>query len=156
MKELMEEYGRAVIAVVVAVIMFFIIFSGIKEGEAKGLTAVLAGKTLSESQDFSAYQDTGNSQVFMERKRPFIRFFMADVKTGQVYAPEDLFEAEDMEGNPAKLKILKIMDGKMQETEVTDNKMLFVRQGIYQVWVRAIDSYCCTTEHVFLVPVKRG
>ncbi len=156
MKEIMQEYGRAVISVAVAVVLLLLIFGNVKAGEAKGLPAILAGEAVPEGRNFSACLDTDSSGAYMERERPGIDFFMWDVKTGLEYAPEELFAAEDANGNSAKVEVMEILDENTQEVEATGGKMMFAKQGIYQVRVKAIDSYNCVTENVFFVPVKRG
>ncbi|MCM1257530.1 MAG: hypothetical protein NC307_06715 [Roseburia sp.] len=155
MRDVMEQYGKAILGALVASLLFSIVFAGLKVGETKGLPAILGAETKSQGVDYATYKDAEQSAFVMEKERPKIRLMGTEIWTESDYVPEDLFAAEDAEGNPAKISILEIADKTGQEMEAAGDSVMFESQGVYRVLVRAIDSYCGVTENEFLVPVRR-
>lgn len=155
MRDVMEQYGKAVLCALVAVFLFAILFTSLKAGEDKGLIAVLGTKAESPGVDYSLYKDGEKSALVMERGRPEICFAGGELMTGCEYSAGELFAAKDAEGNPAEIKIIKILDKTGQEIEVAGGNLQFESQGSYRILVKAIDSYCAVTENEFLVPVRR-
>lgn len=154
MKDMIREYGKMMISAAAASLLFLILF-GVKGGETGSLLEGLGAKAVIESGNFSAYQDTAKSVATMEHQRPLIWLELPEPKTGAAYSADQLFTAKDAEGNPAKLQMVKVTDSRKEEVELVEDKVIFVRQGIYEVRVKAIDMQCGVTENVFFVPVKR-
>ena len=155
MKEVMGQYGKAVSSALLALLLFSILFTGIEFGEEKGLTAILGERYKIRGVDYSSYKDGKQSEIAMERKLPEIRFVGEGVTAGKEYVLEDLFQAEDEKGNPAKVHMIKALDMAGRELEITGRGITFSRQGVYRILVKAIDSYCAEAQHEFLVPVGR-
>lgn len=155
MKEVMEQYGKAVLCALVAVTLLAIVFGGLQAGEAKGLPAVLKAGADIQGVDYSNYKDGEQSAFVMEKERPRVQFDGAKLWTDCGYKTEDLFSAKDAEGNPAEVRILKIFDKDGQELTVTEGNIQFGSQGVYRILVKAVDGWCGTVEKEFLVPVRR-
>ena len=71
MRDVMEQYGKAVLCALVAVFLFAILFTSLKAGEDKGLIAVLGTKAESPGVDYSLYKDGEKSVLVMEMPRSF-------------------------------------------------------------------------------------
>lgn len=156
MREIMQEYGRAVITACTVIVLFILIFGLIAVDGKVGFTEILKEKSVLPAREFGRYADAKETLQVMERLRPVVKFQEIEIQAGTKWKAEDLFVAEDAEQNPARVEILKVEGPGQKELEVVDNSVEFLKQGTYRIWIQAIDTYCGVTEKVFFVPVRRG
>lgn len=148
MKEVMEQYGKAVITAFVASVLVFMLFSGIRIFHVLGERAQIPGT------DYSGFRDGENTAIVMEQKPPLVWFLEKDIFVGEEYSPDDLFGTRDAKGNTAEIEILNILDKNGQEVDFAQG-IKFLRQGSYRVLVKAADRDCCVSRQEFFIPVKR-
>ncbi len=145
MREAAEQYGKSIGSALAVLLVCYILFAGIKSGDAVGLSAILGDRFEISGVDYSVYKDGEQSGIFLEN----------EISVGKPYAPEDLFVAEDEEGKPAEIRIIKAFDQAGMELETVNGAVTFVTQGNYRLFVKVSDNYCVGAEHEFLIPVKR-
>ena len=155
MREAAEQYGKSIGSALAVLLVCYILFAGIKSGDAVGLSAILGDRFEISGVDYSVYKDGEQSGIVLERKQPEIRFLENEISVGKPYAPEDWFVAEDEEGKPAEIRIIKAFDQAGMELETVNGAVTFVTQGNYRLFVKVSDNYCVGAEHEFLIPVKR-
>ncbi|MBO5303712.1 MAG: hypothetical protein J6A92_06645 [Lachnospiraceae bacterium] len=154
MREVFREYGGTVIAVLIGVLLFLLIFGNLSWKGNKGIIAVLGQGAKIEEKDFSEYADSKKIIQIMEKKRPVITYKNIPVYTKNVFEEDALFTAEDAEGNLLETEVFKIEDSVGSEVVKADGKICFEKQGIYRCWVKAVDADCGVTEQVFSIPVR--
>ncbi len=154
MREVFREYGTMVIAVLLAVLLFFLVFGHLEWKGNVGLMNILGQGAKIGEKDFTNYKDSKETIQAMEQKRPVITYKNIHIKTGDVWHEDALFMAEDVYGNPAETEVLQVIDSVGNEVIRTDENIKFERQGIYQCQVRATDSNCGVTEQIFWIPVR--
>lgn len=147
MKEIMREYGRAIIAAIVALCML---------GFVKHQLENLASKAVFPSNLYENYADAGETAQAMERKRPEICCKDVEITVGSEWRGRDLFEVQGVNGAVVTMHITKAESPKHTEIEVKEDKIRFVQQGIYRIWVRATDEYSGMIQKMFSVPVRGG
>ena len=120
MREAAEQYGKSIGSALAVLLVCYILFAGIKSGDAVGLSAILGDRFEISGVDYSVYKDGEQSGIVLERKPPEIRFLENEISVGKPYAPEDLFVAEDEEGKPAEIRIIKAFDQAGMELETVN------------------------------------
>ncbi len=153
MKEIMHEYGSAVITVSVALLLFFLLFGKLTVEGNVGVVQILKSRTVLSQKDYQQYKDSKETILAIERKQPEITCRNVKILAGSSRKAEELFLGTDVDGNEAELAIIKAECPDKREAEVTDNKIKFKQQGIYRIWVKATDTSCKVTRKVFAVPV---
>lgn len=156
MKEVMQEYGSSILTVIIALILFSLIFGKLQVDGDKGFMEIVEAKTHISQKNFSEYKDSEETKRAMERKRPVITYKNVTLQAGEKVSVEDCFFAEDIDGNPAKIQWVKVENLIGEEVKIQDGKIQFTGQGIYRVWVKATDLNCGVTESVFEIPVMHG
>lgn len=153
MKEIMHEYGSAIITVAIALLLFFMLFGTLTVEEDVGVVQILNAQTDLPQKDYIQYADAKETTLAMERELPMLIFRNEKISAGSSRRAEELFQGTDAEGNEAKLEILKAECPDGSKAEVTDNTIEFLQQGIYRIWVIATDTSCKVTQKVFEIPV---
>lgn len=153
MKEAVREYGASILSVVIALFLFFMIFEKIEAGGGKGLIDILRTQSDVPQKEFIQYQDAQETLKAMETERPVITYQNITLPAGKDVLVTDLFVAEDADGNPAEIEVMKAVDSDGTEVEVQGERIRFHRQGISRIWVKAKDRYCGVTENMFYIPV---
>lgn len=153
MKEIMHEYGSAIITVCAVLLLFLMLFGKLAMNQSTGVVQILNAQTVLPWKDYSQYADMKETSLAIERKPPVITCQNVKVLAGSSRDAEELFLGTDMDGNEAKLTILKVECPDKSEADVADNKIKFLQQGVYRIWVKATDTSCKVTQNVFEIPV---
>ena len=74
MREAAEQYGKSIGSALAVLLVCYILFAGIKSGDAVGLSAILGDRFEISGVDYSVYKDGEQSGIVLERKPPEIRF----------------------------------------------------------------------------------
>lgn len=153
MRHVMQEYGTAILSATVALILFAFIYGGSRT-EGEGSLFARMGEWPRDSQkEYSEYLDASETKRAMERERPSLSYKNLTVSAGEKLQMKDYFEAEDAEGNPADIEIIRAEGPSGEEISVEDGIIQFGEQGIYRIWVKATDSYCGVTQRTLYIPV---
>lgn len=138
MKEIVREYGGAIISATAAVLLFTFIFVNVKYKNQSGLFHVVG--------DSVSYKDEGDDQNIksLAVSESRIKSGTPDVRAGENleadnnYRPEDLIISAD--GSDINVRILKVSD--MEGVDITDDVLMkadgksfcrFSCEGIYRL-----------------------
>ena len=99
MKEIFQEYGAAIIAVITGVLLLGVIF-GIRHADKTGLFSIMGLSVEKQETDYTAYRDFDAVQVWHEREKPQVYYVE---EKGRYFADEtcgflERYYAKDMEG----------------------------------------------------------
>lgn len=155
MKHIMQEYGTAMLSAAVALILFAFIYGGSRTEGENSLFSRMGERSYDSKKEYSEYLDAKETKTAMERERPSLFYRNLPVSAGEKLQMQDYFEAEDAEGGPADIEVVKAEDPSGQELAVEDGNIQFGEQGIYRIWVKATDRYCGVTQRLFCIPVMR-
>lgn len=156
MKEILQEYGKTVLTAAGTLLLLIMLFQGLHIGENLGFFAIIKAKSRLPEKEYETYQDAKEIAQFIERKRPVITWRNVKVKLGSEAEAEDLFMAEDAEGNAAEIRVIKVEAPDKTEVFTEHNKIKFTKTGVYEIWVKATDDSCVVSQKLFYIPVGNG
>lgn len=173
MKELMKQYGGIVLAGVVLIVMFVLLFSGITDAQGnRGIIKIVAARLDTEGTDYAAYTDYDTYETESTKTAPEITYqdagylpvgtvnFLSNV-TATDYAGRTLSNAgsavDDGERNTGYLKITRVEDISGNDLSANINadtgEITFPAAGIYEVTIRAQDDGYRKRTYTIRVPV---
>lgn len=130
MKEIVDEYGEAIVAVVAAIGIFGLL--------VHLLTVPFRAMTIDHTDRLYSAQVY---KTVMEKKKP--EFKINNPIAGDKYQVEDIVSARDMDGNLAQLDLYKIesINGDDVTSEVMSNQgeLSFSESGYFKLYVNAVD-----------------
>lgn len=152
MKIVIGEYGRAVLAVIAALLILGLCMVNLRSANGKGgIFEVLTEQAGSGAAKDASRESDEMYQMIKERQEPTIRY-----RNCFIYAKEPLdwtsmFEAVDADGEAAEWHVVKI-NGKTENM----GSYCFPKSGVYEVEVSAVDCYGIICNRIFNIPVQRA
>lgn len=144
MKRIVREYGMTVILVITVGLLLVFWWQAIG---ADGVFAQIldrqniAAKVREENEDYCK---------FSECKEPEITYRNQRLYAGETVSAKDIFIAQDADGTAIGVTILSV-----NGTAVEKEDYCFLRSGIYELKVEAVDSYGKYCRMRFCIPVSR-
>lgn len=145
MREIIQEYGSGILAACVALLLLGFVGSILfSEGKMEN--------TLPK-QEYARYLDTAGTVMAMERKLPVITWKNERILANTTRHIGDLFQAEDVEGDEAEVKVLQVEYPDQSVAKISGDEITFLRQGVYRICVMARDKKSAIARQTFCVPV---
>ena len=151
MKQLLEQYASAVIAAMLALVLFLVIGRNVY-GEGQGISQVL-GKVLQYSIGEKAITDNNVLEELINKG-------ILDIEVQNIYIPineesllSDYFSVKDINGNETNVYLKQAWNEAWEEVEVgvsTDKRCICISQaGVYWMQIFALDGNA--KEHSWIV-----
>lgn len=171
MKEIFQEYGAAVIAIITGMLVLAVIL-GIHHADRNGLFSILGLSVEKQETDYTAYSDFDAVSVWHEREKPQVYYveekgrYFADETTGFL----ERYYAKDMEGAVYSMNLVMleerypdVMFGSISDIRDADGNsrmpyydaesgmIRFQEPGVYEVYFRVIDRE--NIEETWRIPI---
>lgn len=156
MKDILKEYGPAVIAVVATALVLVILFQKVSYGGKTGLLNILGtAAVLPEQSDISGADDA------YLRNPPEAKAKEISVTAGTAYAYMDLLEITDADGQAiSEAEVMDVTDGgggSCPGCYDADTKTLtFPSPGVYRLHLGVVDELGASARPWVNIRVKRG
>ena len=171
MKEIFQEYGAAIIAVITGVLLLGVIF-GIRHADKTGLFSIMGLSVEKQETDYTAYRDFDAVQVWHEREKPQVYYVE---EKGRYFADEtcgflERYYAKDMEGALYSMNLVMLENrypdvmfgsisdirdaegnSRMSYYNAANGKIRFQEPGVYEVYFRVIDRE--NIEETWKIPI---
>ena len=154
MKEIIHQFAGVLLTILVATVLAGILH-GVKNDLGEyGLKGALKAQIVSEEKEIEG-EMAAASKRYAERKKPTIQYNTnKKLYAGEAYALNDYFLAEDAEGNPVSVTILRVRDENGQIYRNKEgNTFRFSRAGMYVVTVKAKDKEQVSQVHDIAIAV---
>lgn len=145
MKEVIGEYGKAILSAVVTLLLFGILFGKLRFHEKNYITV--------KPTVYEAYKDAKETKETMQKEKPSIEPIKSRLYVGDVKKPEELFFGKDADGNFLPAELLEIEGPNHAEVDITKEGVVFLEPGIYHLLIQVTDKNSIVTRKVFSVPV---
>lgn len=159
MKEVIEQYGKLLIAVIAGTMLIVIVFT-VKDDKGNiGFLQMIGFNSNVETADYQNRIDTEASVESSNRLSPtFSTKNLEQLRAGIEVDLSQHIVATDQDGNSINVTMNRIMstDGVDLTDTCVDGKITFPQSGTYQVEVYAIDGYNATKTQVIKLSVNRG
>jgi hypothetical protein len=141
MREIIHQYGEALLDAVVFIAMITLLFINITDDHGnKGIVDIVAANIPNESPEYCDYSDFDIYAKESGSEKPCIIYNAGAFNIGS-FDPAGCFEAYDSEGKTAGIKVLSVREcGGDFLMPDEDGKFDITEEGIYTVRVSAIDS----------------
>lgn len=159
MKEVFSEYGRTVIAVLVAV-GILLLAAEMTLADRKGIAAIAGGILSDQSRETLA--DNSATNAFEEYRRVSVARIDYDkehpIYSGELSKASEHFLAETTDGGTLSLQVIGVRDSQGTEVAVTrkgeEYFLYFDEPGVYRIYLRTMSDQVQPKEAVISFPVE--
>ncbi len=161
MKQIMENYGGTIIAIMVMGAILFLLGTYTYGNATLSQNAIgfLANESI---ESMAKKQNEGVAFLqYKKRKSPEISFIENyEIRTEEYVPVEACFKAENFEGERIPVEVISIIDIQERNLSVYEYNgktcFYFELPGVYQVYVKATDEENQTSYAMVKVPVNKG
>ncbi len=167
MTAIFKQYGKTII-VIISILAILALLAIVHVNGRQGLTGAVAGTADFEDVDYSTFQDALALENYTALDTPEITYTSQPVSVGTPYDLEDVFFAEGTDGQPCKITIMDVLDETgnsllyaAEEDKRNDVRLqpadafVFERQGVYTIYVQAVDGNKRISSMKLKVPIVR-
>lgn len=151
MKIIIQEYGKAILTSLAAVLILVFCLYGIvgTEGE-QGIFALLQKYASNAGRTYQLYEDREVYHSVIQRNPPTIEYIGQDIHAGEKVKWQSLFLASDADKRQTAVQVISV-----DENQIEDTSYIFPQSGTYEILVSAKDEYGITAWKYFHIPVQR-
>lgn len=162
MEKIIKQYGKFALAAAALFLALTIVFTGVRDDAGNQGLFAIAGANIGEhvkSAEYGAYTDFDTYAKEGSKSFPEITYAGTNLVTGRSRLGDHI-GAADHAGNALQIKINSIRDWNgtelMEGYDQNTTEMEFVRPGIYEVTVSAVDSWNRKSICTIRIPVNQG